>query len=100
MGSKTFTRSLPEMVRVHAEARALLSRLVLERDRSERRRAEAGQPDPMKFITGRSALDNAVERTCEMVRRVEGLLAQRRWGRGSSVAPARAVPAEVRCGAP
>ncbi len=100
MGSNTFTRSRPDTVRVHAEARALLSRLVLERDRSERRRAEAGQPDPMKFITGRSALDNAVERTCEMVRRVEELLAQRRWGRGSSVAPARAVPAEVRCGAP
>ena len=91
-----FTRSLLDTVRVHLEARALLSRLVLDRDRSERRWAEAGQPDPMKFITGRSALDNAVERTREMVRRAEELLAQRQWGRGTS----RSVPAEVRCGAP
>ncbi len=100
MGSNTFTRSLPDTVRVHAEARALLSRLVLERDRSQRRQVETGRPDPMKFITGRSALDNAVERTREMVRRAEELLAQRQWGRGSSVAPARFEPAEIRCGAP
>ena len=87
-------------MRVHDEARALLSRLVVERDRSERRRAEAGRPDPMKFITGRSALDNAIERTREMVRCVEELLAQRQWGRGDSMAAARPIPAEVGCGAP
>ena len=98
MGSNTLIRSLPDTVRVHAEAQALLSLLVLERNRSERRWAEAGQPDPMKFITGRSALDNAVERTREMVRRVEALLTQRNWRRGS--ASGRSVRAEVRCGAP
>ncbi len=70
--------SLTETARVRDEAHGLLNQLVLERNRSERLLAGAGRPDPIKSVTGRSAMDHAVDETREVIRRVDGLLARER----------------------
>ena len=61
-------------VGVRDQADALLDKLIAERTRSERRLAEAGRKDPFKMITGRSAIDNAIAATREMIRDVDELV--------------------------
>ncbi len=61
-------------VGVRDQAGALLDKLIAERTRSERRLAEAGRTDPFKMITGRSAIDNAITATREMIRDVDELV--------------------------
>ena len=60
-------------VGVRDQADALLDKLIAERTRSERRLVEAGRRDPFKMITGRSAIDNAIAATREMIRDAEEL---------------------------
>ncbi len=62
----------PDSVRDQADA--LLDKLIAERVRSERRLAEAGRADPLKLVTGRSAIDNAIAATREMIRDVDELV--------------------------
>lgn len=52
----------------------LLGTLLAERDRLEARLSEFGRRDPMKAVTGRSALENAIAATREMIRTMDGLL--------------------------
>jgi len=52
----------------------LLGTLLSERDRLEARLVEFGRRDPMKAVTGRSALENAIAATREMIRTMDGLL--------------------------
>ncbi len=59
---------------VRDQADALLDKLIAERARSERRLAEAGRADPFKMITGRSAIDNAIAATREMIRDVDEMV--------------------------
>ncbi len=59
---------------VRDQAAALLRRLIAERTRSERRMAEAGRNDPMKVVTGRSAIENAITATRDVIRDVDDLL--------------------------
>ncbi len=61
-------------VGVRDQADALLDKLIAERTRSERRLAEAGRTDPFKMITGRSAIDNAIAATREMIRDADELV--------------------------
>jgi hypothetical protein len=68
--------SVTETIQVRNDARDLLGRLLIERDRMELRMAEAGRHDPLKSITGRSSLDNAIESTRQMIRHMEDLLAE------------------------
>ncbi len=63
-----------EPIGVRDQADALLDRLLAERTRTERRLAEAGRTDPLKLVTGRSAIDNAIAATREMIRDVDELL--------------------------
>ena len=60
-------------IAVRDQADALLDRLIAERTRSERRLVEAGRSDPFKMITGRSAIDNAIAATREMIRDADEL---------------------------
>ena len=53
----------------------LLKRLIADREQSERRLAEAGKRDPMKFITGRTAFDSAILSAQEMMANMNNLLA-------------------------
>lgn len=63
-------------VGVRDQADALLDKLIAERRGSERRLAEAGRTDPLKLVTGRSAIDNAIAATREMIRDVDELVAE------------------------
>lgn len=67
---------MTETARVRAGAADLLGRLLAERERMELRLAESGRADPLKSITGRSALDNAIAATREMIRNMDDLLAE------------------------
>ena len=62
-----------EPIGVRDQADALLDKLIVERTRSERRLAEAGRADPLKLVTGRSAIDNAIAATRDMIRDVDEL---------------------------
>lgn len=62
---------------VRDQADALLDKLIDERTRSERRLAEAGRTDPLKLVTGRSAIDNAIAATREMIRDADELVVDR-----------------------
>ena len=74
-------------VSVRDQANALLDKLVAERTRSERRLAEAGRTDPFKMITGRSAIDNAIAATREMIRDVDELFVDSAVHHNGTVTP-------------
>lgn len=58
------------------QADDLLHRLVENREAIERRIEAAGRTDPLKSITGRSALDDAIEITRDLIARADGVLGQ------------------------
>lgn len=68
--------SLPadQALQLRQQADDLLRRLLTSREQCERRQAEAGLRDPMKFVTGQSALDDAIQTTRDMIRRMDLLL--------------------------
>lgn len=59
----------PEMAR--QQVRSLLASLIAERDQLEAMMEESGRRDHMKWITGRSAMDTAIERTRELLGTLE-----------------------------
>ena len=61
---------------MRGQASELLDGLLLERDRAERRLAESGRQDLIKFITGRSSIDNAISATRKMIEDIDGWLAE------------------------
>lgn len=63
-----------EARRLRSEADELLQRLLDNRNASERRHAEAGWRDAMKYITGRSALEEAICTTRDMITHMDALL--------------------------
>lgn len=67
--------TLAEAIRLREQAGELLNRLVADRDASERRAADSGKRDPMKCITGRTALENAISTAREMIGQMDSLLA-------------------------
>ena len=69
-----------EALQVREEADRLLDQLVRDRDLSERRGTERGQSDPLKTVTGRSALDNAVRTTEVIIHRLDRLTGPRGSG--------------------
>lgn len=66
--------SLSEAVVLRRQAETLLARLKADREQSERRSADTGKRDPMKFITGRTALDAAIASTQDIIRQMDSLL--------------------------
>ncbi len=68
--------TLEEATRLREQACDLLNRLMVDREQSERRFAEAGKRDAMKTVTGRTALDCAVASTREMIQNMDALLAE------------------------
>ena len=49
------------------QVRDLLNQLLDHREQSEARFAEIGQVDPIKSVTGRSAMDNAIDLTRQLL---------------------------------
>jgi hypothetical protein len=52
-------------------AQALLTELLREKELAETSLAEESRRDPMSVVTGRSSLDNAIERTRRMISLLE-----------------------------
>jgi hypothetical protein len=63
-----------ETLALREQAAGLLRRLLESREQSERRMAELGRRDPLKSLTGRSALDEAVANTRAMLASMDELL--------------------------
>lgn len=68
--------SLEQAAQLRDEMGGLLSRLLADREMSEKRQAEAGKRDPLKSITGRTAFDNAIASTRDMLTQMESLVSQ------------------------
>ena len=58
------------------QADALLQHLIEGKNHCDRRLAELGQRDAMKFVTGRSAIEDAIATTRNMIRDMDALLEQ------------------------
>ena len=74
MNNRTHARKLSaaqQMCDLRNQASDLLNQLLDHREQSEARFAEVGQTDPIKSITGRSAIDNAIETTRHLIRELE-----------------------------
>jgi hypothetical protein len=68
--------NMEQAIIVRQQTSELLNRLVTDRDQIERRIAETGRRDPLKSVTGRTALDNAINSAREMIHRMDLLLAE------------------------
>ena len=66
---------LIETKRMRVLAAAVLDRLLVERVEWEMRLAEHGRRDPLKIVTGSSAMDNAVVTTRDIIKRMDAMLA-------------------------
>lgn len=66
--------NLDEASKVRQQAAQLLARLDEARIASERRSVESGKRDPMKFITGRTALESAIASVRDMVGQMDRIL--------------------------
>lgn len=60
-----------DLLELHAGARQVLAELLIDRDQSESRTQVAGQADPIRQVTGVSALDRAVDETRTLLARIE-----------------------------
>ncbi|MCI0363545.1 MAG: hypothetical protein L0Y44_06920 [Phycisphaerales bacterium] len=66
--------NLSEAAQLRQQAVALLDRLTADREQSERRSADSGKRDPMKSITGQTALDTAIASTRDIIATMDSLL--------------------------
>ena len=69
-------RRAADAARLRAQAGDLLQRLIDARRLSEERSAENGRRDPMKSVTGRSALDKAIAAVRIMIDDMDELLSR------------------------
>ena len=65
-----------ESFAVRDQADALLVKLIKDRAMCEKRLAEKGQTDPIKIVTGQSAIDKAIAETRAVIRNVDELQSQ------------------------
>ena len=66
--------ALIETERMRELASAVLDCLLVGRVESEIRLAETGRRDPIKTVTGSSAMDNAVVTTRDIIKRMDAML--------------------------
>ncbi len=69
---------IAQAVKARTDAESLLSTLLADRNASEQRFAEAGKKDPVKMLTGTSAMDNAIQSTREMIDNLDAMIASLR----------------------
>lgn len=63
-----------EIEQILAEARRTLGRLRADRVMLDQRLVASGRVDPIREIRGRSSLDESIDRTVSVIRRLEHLL--------------------------
>lgn len=79
-----------------SRARALLDDLLQAKQEEERTRSQSNKSDPMSVVTGRSSLDNAIERTQRMLTLLERATDALRTGLHESLTPEeRALLTEI-----
>ena len=61
-------------LKMREQAEALLDRLMTNRNRTEQYHIEHGTEDPMRTVTGRTALDNAIDHTREILRNLDRVI--------------------------
>src|SRR5688572_6000019 len=66
--------TMDEAIKLRRETSEVLQRLLASREQSDRRLAEAGKRDPMKFVTGQTSLENAISIAREMITRLDDLI--------------------------
>ena len=76
MVSETITKNtvLIETKLMRQRTGELLQRLKINRNTIEQRFCDSGRHDPMKFITGKSAMDNAISSTHMLITHMDKLL--------------------------
>ncbi len=76
MVSDTITTSTIQIATKLMRRRAdeFLQRLKINRNTIEQRIGDSGRHDPMKFITGKSAMDNAISTTHMLITHMDKLL--------------------------
>jgi hypothetical protein len=67
---------IDQTARMRDLANTVLQRLLAERATLEQRLAEIGKPDPIKHVTGASALDRAVDTTRRMLEQTNAALGE------------------------
>ena len=72
---ETTTISLLDAQQLRAQAVQLLHELVANRDGSDQRHLEAGKRDPLRLITGKSALDQAIASAQAMILNMDSVIA-------------------------
>ncbi|MHC4811060.1 MAG: hypothetical protein ACYTEV_11950 [Planctomycetota bacterium] len=77
------------------DAARLLEDLLRERAATEARLAEAGREDPIRMVTGRSALDRAIRSTQDVLARMDAMLLES-GGPACGIAVTRSEPRGVR----
>lgn len=66
----------PDPVALRVQAGELLNRLIADREASEQRLAASGRRDPLKTVTGATALERAIAATREMIADMDLMLAE------------------------
>jgi hypothetical protein len=83
-------------VRLATEGRqragVLLDDLIVDQRQSEKRMAAAGKRDPIKHLTGSSALDRAIEMTKQMIRSMDELIAELRGDTNEAATDVQPIP--------
>ena len=82
--------SFSEATQLRNEVTQLLTRLLANREQSEKRMSESGKRDPMKFITGKTSLESAIASAREMIDELDALAS------GLQARPATELPAAAR----
>jgi hypothetical protein len=85
-------RRFIETVAIRRDADQLLRTLVADRCRCEQKAGELGRADPMKAVTGRSAMDRAIAETQRLIAAMDGVLGEC----GGGAQPAAAVHVEAK----
>lgn len=88
MVSNRSNQTLLQAENLRNQADRLLGDLLTARLGCEERLAESGRRDPMKFVTGRTALDNAILETRAMLSQMDQLLDEFRRDLDQLEAPA------------
>lgn len=93
MPTTTIPSTAPGLEQIRKNAEQLLDRLLADRADIERRLEESGRPDPVRLVTGRSAIDSTINSTQRMLAMLERLEhADPVWRATNGRAPRRSAP--------
>lgn len=97
----TLTRGpLVEATILRQQAGDLLNRLMVDREAAERRQAETGRRDPLKAVTGTTALERAIASTREMISQMDVMFRELDEGLRSEDGAVEETPALQHTGSP